>query len=143
MGWVKGKVMKKETAKNSETYSLNLIWAGSIITLIVLICAGAFLGSLSFVFGVLVGGIVAILNHFGLYRSLKGILSAATEEYPKRMIPFAVMGFYFRLLISGVIIFFALRGGWAAPIAIIIGASVVIINTITISIAMYFTERGA
>ncbi len=135
--------MKKETVKNSGTYTLNLIWAGSIITLIVLICAGVFIGSLSFVFGVLIGGIVAILNHLGLYRSIKGILTAATKEYPKRMIPFAVMGFYLRLLISGVIIFFALKGGWAAPIAIIIGASVVIINTITISIAMYLTERGA
>ena len=135
--------MKKETVKSSDTYTLNLIWAGSIITLIVLIGAGVFLGSLSFVFGVLIGGLVAILNHFGLYRSIKGILSVATKEYPKRMISFAVIGFYLRLLVSGVIIFFALKGGWAAPIAIIIGASVVIINTITISIAMYFTERGA
>jgi hypothetical protein len=135
-------MMKKETVKNSDTYTLNLIWAGSIITLIVLVGAGIFLGSLGFVFGVLIGGLVAILNHLGLYRSIKAILSVATEEYPKRMISFAVIGFYLRLLISGVIIFFALKGGWAAPIAIIIGASVVIINTITISVAMYFTERG-
>ncbi len=138
--------MKKTTAKRLETNSFEIVIGGSVATMLTLAMIGYVTISLEFALGALVGGIVAVLNHIGLYRSLKGLLLAVTEctvnnsddeKQINRGVFSTLFGFYFRIFLSGVIIFFALTGGWANPIAIFVGASVVMINSFIIGILLY------
>ena len=138
--------MKKTTAKRLEANAVEIVIAGSVTTLLTLAMIGYVTVSLKFALGALVGGVVAVLNHIGLYRSLRGSLQAATEcdinnsdneKQISRGVFSALFGFYFRIFLSGVIIFFALTGGWANPIAIFLGASVVMINSFIIGILLY------
>ncbi|GEM_PF-4593882 len=137
--------MKRETTKRLETHSVEIIIAGSAGTSLFLALVGFFAFSPEFALGVLVGGTVAVLNHIGLYRSLKGLLLAASRgdivnPDENRRIDrgslSTVFGFYVRIILSGVIICFALRGGWASPIAIFVGASVVVINSFIVGILL-------
>jgi ATP synthase I chain len=138
--------MKKTTVKKLETNSFEIVIGGSVATLLAFAIIGYVTISLEFALGALVGGVVALLNHIGLYRSLKGLLMAASESAVnnpddgkqfKSGILFTIFGFHFRIFLSGVIIFFALTGGWANPIAIFVGASVVMINSFIIGMLFY------
>ena len=138
--------MKKTIAKRLETNAVEIVICGSVATLLILATIGYVAISLKFALGALVGGVVAVLNHIGLYRSLKGLLTAAKESAVdnsddgkqfSRGVFSTLSGFYVRIFLSGVIIFFALTGGWANPIAIFVGASVVMINSFIIGILFY------
>jgi len=138
--------MKKTTVKKLETNAVEIVIGGSVATLLALAMIGYVTVSLEFALGALVGGVVAVLNHVGLYRSLKGLLMAATErditnsddgKQIRKGVFSTIFGFYFRIFLSGVIIFFALTGGWANPIAIFVGASVVMINSFIIGMLFY------
>ncbi len=138
--------MKKTIAKRLETNAVEIIIGGSVATLLTLAMIGYVTISLEFALGALVGGAVAVLNHIGLYRSLKGLLLAVSESavnnsYDEKQINRGIFstlfGFYFRMFLSGVIIFFALTGNWANHTAIFVGASVVMINSFIIGILFY------
>lgn len=140
--------MKRETVKRIETYSFEIVIAGSVAVMLILSVTGLLAVSVKFALGVIVGGVVVVLNHIGLYRSLKGLLSAAykrgvinetDEDKPVGGggVFFTVFGFYLRMLLSGVIIYLALKGGWVMPIAIFVGASVVVINSFIVAMLLY------
>lgn len=134
---------EKETGRTIESYARELIEAGSLVTLLLLILLGVLIRSNAFALGVFIGGIIAIINHYGLYKSLRSVLSAAAERGEKSGMPQTVVAFYIRLVFSGIVIFLALRGGFADPIGILIGASVVVLNSLVIGLAIFITDRGA
>ena len=138
--------MKRETIKRIETHSFGIVVAGSLVVMVLLSLIGLLVFSTEFALGIIVGGVVAILNHVGLYRSLKGLLLAASkrdtgdsdeERRVNRGTSSALFGFYLRIILSGFIIYFALKGGWANPLALFVGASVVVLNSFIVAILMY------
>jgi hypothetical protein len=137
------KKTRKETGRMIESYARELIEAGSLVMLLLLILLGVLLRSYTFALGIFVGGIVAIINHYGLYKSLRSVLSAAAERGEKGGAPQTLFAFYARLLFSGVVIFLALRAGFADPIGILVGASVVVVNSLIVGLAIFITDRGA
>jgi hypothetical protein len=134
---------KKETGKMIESYARELIEAGSLVMLLLLILLGVLLRSYAFALGIFVGGIIAIVNHYGLYKSLRSVLSAAAERGQKGGAPQTLFAFYIRLLFSGIVIFLALRAGITDPIGILVGASVVVVNSLIVGLAIFITDRGA
>jgi hypothetical protein len=134
---------KKETGGMIESYARELIEAGSLIMLLLLILLGVLLRSYAFALGIFVGGIIAIINHYGLYKSLRSVLSAAAERGQKSGAGQTLFAFYFRLLFSGIVIFLSLRAGFADPIGILIGASVVVVNSLIVGLAIFITDKGA
>lgn len=144
-------MMKKKTIDKIETYSFEIVIAGSVIVMLLLSVTGLIAFSTKFALGVIVGGVVVVLNHIGLYRSLRGLLYSVyrrviTEtggdgEEDKPVggggVFFTVFGFYLRMLLSGVVIYLALKGGWVVPIAIFVGASVVVINSFIVAMLLY------
>ena len=133
---------KNNTTRILEAHSREFVEAGSLVMLLLLILLGVLIRSYTFSLGVFVGGIIAVVNHYGLYKSLRSVLLAAAEHGEKRGVPQTVFAFYIRLIFSGVVIFLSLRGGFANPIGILIGASVVVINSLIVGIAILITDRG-
>ncbi len=133
---------EKGTSKIIESYARELIEAGSLTMLLLLIVLGVLIRSYTFALGVFVGGIVAVINHYGLYKSLRSVLSAAAERGVKNGTPQTLFAFYVRLVFSGIVIFLALRGGFADPIGILVGASVVVVNSLIVGLAIFITDRG-
>jgi hypothetical protein len=134
---------KKETGRMIESYARELIEAGSLVMLLLLILLGVLIRSYPFALGVFIGGIVAVINHYGLYKSLRSVLSAAAERGDRKGVPQTLLAFYVRLAFSGIVIFLALRGGFANPIGILVGASVVVVNSLIVGLAIFITDRGA
>lgn len=141
--------MKRETIKRIETNSFWIVIAGSMVVMILFSLIGLLAFSMEFALGVIVGGVVAVLNHVGLYRSLNGLLLAASrrdignpdeERQIKRGTSSTVFGFYIRIILSGLIIYFPLKGGWASPLAIFVGASVVAINSFIVALLLSKTN---
>jgi hypothetical protein len=141
--------MKRETIKRIETHSFGIVITGSLVLTILLSLIGLLAFSTEFALGVIVGGVVAVLNHMGLYRSLKALLLAASrsdigntdeEKRISRGTSSTVFGFYLRIVLSGVIVFLALKGGWASPPAIFVGASVVVLNCFIVAMLLYKTD---
>jgi hypothetical protein len=126
-----------------ESYARELIEAGSLVMLLLLILLGVLIRSYTFALGIFIGGIIAVINHYGLYKSLRSVLSAAAERGEKGGTPQTLFAFYVRLVFSGIVIFLALRAGFADPIGILVGASVVVINSLIIGLAIFITDRGA
>jgi hypothetical protein len=133
---------RRRTAKTLEAHSRELVEVGSLVMLLVLIIVGALFRSYAFSLGVFVGGIIAVVNHYGLYKSLRSVLSAAAERGERRGVPHILFAFYIRLIFSGIVIFLAFKTGFADPIGILIGASVVVINSLIVGIAILITDRG-
>jgi hypothetical protein len=141
--------MKRDTVDRIETYSFEIVIVGSVAAMLILSVAGLLAFSMKFALGVIVGGVVVVLNHIGLYRSLRGLLSAVYkrvisetgEEEEKPVggggVFFTVFGFYLRMILSGVIIYLALKGGWVMPIALFVGASVVVLNSFIVAMLLY------
>jgi hypothetical protein len=134
---------KKETGRMIESYARELIEAGSLVMLLLLILLGVLIRSYPVALGVFIGGIVAVINHYGLYKSLRSVLSAAAERGDRKGVPQTLLAFYVRLAFSGIVIFLALRGGFANPIGILVGASVVVVNSLIVGLAIFITDRGA
>ncbi len=126
-----------------ESYARELIEAGSLVMLLLLILLGVLFRSYAFALGIFVGGIIAVINHYGLYKSLRSVLSAAAERGEKSGAPQTLFTFYIRLLFSGIVIFLALRAGVTDPIGILIGASVVVVNSLIVGLAIFITDKGA
>ena len=133
----------KETGRMIESYARELIEAGSLVMLLLLILLGVLIRSYTFALGIFIGGIIAVINHYGLYKSLRSVLSAAAERGEKGGAPQTLFAFYVRLVFSGIVIFLALRGGFADPIGILIGASVVVVNSLIVGLAIFITDKGA
>ncbi len=143
MGSQTTKRTRKETSRIIESYARELIEAGSLAMLFLLILLGVLIRSYAFAMGIFVGGIIAIINHYGLYKSLRAVLSAAAERGEKGGAPQTLFSFYFRLAFSGIVIFLALRSGFTDPIGILVGASVVAVNSLIIGLAIFITDKGA
>lgn len=142
-------MMKRETIKRIETNSFWIVIAGSMIVTILLSLIGLIAFSTEFALGIIVGGVVAVLNHVGLYRSLRTLLLAASRRDPgdpdeekqiKKGTTSTLFGFYIRIILSGLIIYFPLKGGWASPLAIFVGASVVVLNSFIVALLLSKTD---
>jgi hypothetical protein len=137
------KATRKEMSRIIESHARELIEAGSLFMVLLLIFLGVLIKSYAFALGVFVGGIIAVVNHYGLYKSLRAVLSAAAERGEKGGASQTLFAFYFRLVFSGIVIFLALKSGFTDPIGILVGASVVVVNSLIVGLAIFITDKGA
>lgn len=104
------------------------------------------LGSLSavimdhaFTLGIILGGIIAILNFDVLQRIISGAFSGEHPKRPKKMLSIGI--FYLRFILIGIIIFFLIRRSWLDPIGLTIGLSIVVIGIVSFGISNAFKAR--
>jgi len=77
---------------------------------------------LNFAKGIIFGGLIVTVNFHLLYRTLKKALT------PPHLSSHNVIlaKYYFRFFVSGLILFFLIKGGYVAPLGLFIGLSVVV-----------------
>lgn len=95
---------------------------------------------LRFTLGVLVGGLISIINFFWLGRSLR---SAFKNLDAKGSVKGPVMvKYYIRLAVTGVVLYFLLAGDLVDVIGLLIGLSVVVINIIITLIVTAYSKKN-
>jgi len=125
---------KEKRTFTDETLA-GLSWAGGIPILVVMCIASAIFSGVGFLAGVFSGGCAVIFIHAGMYRSLKGVLSGVADGSRKGGVA-VVAGFLLRLVVSGVILAALLLQGWAHPLGVAAGASVIFINNLFLALLL-------
>lgn len=107
-----------------------VILKGSLALLAVLAVAGWFLFSIKAGLGVLVGGIIAVINFFWLRNALQRTLILQ----PSRPFLYAQIRFIARISITGFVLYFLITSGWFSLTGILVGLSVIVFNIIALSL---------
>lgn len=101
---------------------LKLILWGNWILLGIAGLAGLIFAPFDFTKGIVAGGLIVTINFHVLYRTLKKSLT------PPYLASHHVMlvKYYIRFILSGVIIFVLISGGYVHPLGLFVGLSVVV-----------------
>jgi O-antigen/teichoic acid export membrane protein len=83
-----------------------------------------------FTLGILLGGLISILNFYWLSRDLVRVF----QRYSDKAKPYIMIKFYIRFIVTGVIIFFVLTQTPVDLIGLVVGLSLVVINIVLIVI---------
>jgi len=125
-------IEKDRTQKRIETAN----W----IFLAVLLIPSLIFAPLKFSLGILVGGLISIINFYWLGRSLqsafKNLNNKGTVKGP------VMIKFYIRLAITGVVLYLLLAGGAVDVVGLLIGLSVVVINIIITLIFTAYSKKN-
>ncbi|TFG92517.1 MAG: ATP synthase subunit I [Syntrophobacterales bacterium] len=98
----------------------NWVALGVILALSFLFLSGRF------ALGVLLGGLISIVNFYWLSRDLKGTLL----RHADRAKPFMMVKFYIRFIVTGVVLFVVITRAPIDIFGLVLGLSVVVINVI-------------
>jgi hypothetical protein len=72
--------------------------------------------------GIIFGGLIVTVNFHLLYRTLKKALTPPHLSSHNIIL----VKYYFRFFVSGLILFFLIKGGYVAPLGLFVGLSVVV-----------------
>lgn len=98
----------------------NWVALGVILTLSFLFLSGRF------ALGVLLGGLVSIVNFYWLSRDLKSTLL----RHAHRAKPFMMVKYYIRFIVTGVVLFVVITRAPIDIFGLVLGLSVIVINVI-------------
>lgn len=107
-----------------------VIIKGSLGLLAALTAAAFVLLSLKTALGILVGGIIAILNFLWMRSALQRILGLM----PANATGIALLRFVFRMGATGFILYLVLTSGWFSLPGVLTGLSIIVINIIALSL---------
>ncbi|MFH1487826.1 MAG: ATP synthase subunit I [Pseudomonadota bacterium] len=121
-----------ETYRNLKTRS----W----IILLILTAVSIFFMRLGLTLGVILGGLVTIVNFDILQRNIRRAFSTSDEVKFKKI--WVIGKFYFRFLALGVVIYLLIRVGWVNPIGLVVGLSTVVFSIISFGIHNAFKSAS-
>jgi len=101
---------------------LKLVLWGNWILLGVAGLAGLVFAPFDFTKGIIAGGLIVTVNFHMLYRTLKKSLTPPHLGSPNMVL----VKYYMRFIISGLIIFFLISGGYVHPLGLFVGLSIVV-----------------
>jgi hypothetical protein len=93
------------------------VWRNSIAVISTAILAAALFADLKFLLGLILGGLLALLNYRWLHSSLRAALATGA----KTAAPGAAMKFVFRWVVIGLVVYAANLTGYFEPIAMLAG----------------------
>ena len=109
------------------------------IVLLSLSSAGYFIMSSFWTAGVLLGGVIAIVNFNVLQHTVR---SAFSPDGIHQGAKFSILGkYYLRLLALGVILYFLITRGWIDPVGFVIGLSTVVLSILGLGIGLAFRTK--
>jgi hypothetical protein len=111
-----GKITKTALQKRLEI--------GNWVVLGISLIIGFALLPFYFTLGILLGGLVSILNFYWLSRDLKKVF----QRYSSKAKPHIMMKFYVRFIITGIIIFIILTRTPVSVPGLVVGLSLVVVN---------------
>ena len=125
------------TATRSEQRMQTVLEKGPWCVLAILTLGGLLFGSARFAVGVLLGGLLAILNFYWL----SSILQRLLHIQPKNSASYVVVRYLLRLTLIGVALFGLLRAG-TDVYGLIVGLSVLVLNILLLTIYQTMTLKG-
>jgi len=96
----------------------------------VFVLVSAFLFSPKFTLGVLLGGLISIVNYHWLYRDVKNVFKHLNDRAKSRI----MFKYYIRFGVTAVVLFFIVSSQIVDVIGLLIGLSTVIINIVLTAI---------
>ena len=107
-----------------------VIIKGSLGLLALLTFAGSAMFSLKTGMGVLVGGIIAIINFFWLRNVIQRLLCLL----PVRPVLYAQTRFFLRIILTGFVLYAVITSGWFSVAGLLVGLSIIVANIVALSI---------
>jgi hypothetical protein len=107
-----------------------VIIKGSLGLLLIMAAGALVLFSVSAALGVLVGGVVAIMNFLWMRNALQRILGLMPANAPR----LALMRFVLRMGATGFVLYLVLTSGWFSLPGVLLGLSIVVANIIALSL---------
>jgi len=107
------------------------------VVLAVFVLAGALIFSLKFTLGVLLGGLISIVNYHWLCRDVKKVFAHLTDRAKSRI----MFKYYIRFGITAVALYFIVSSGIVEVVGLLIGLSTVIVN-IVITAVMALSKKN-
>lgn len=107
------------------------------VVLVVFVLAGALIFSLKFTLGVLLGGLISIVNYHWLCRDVKKVFAHLTDRAKSRI----MFKYYIRFGITAVALYFIVSSGIVEVVGLLIGLSTVIVN-IVITAVMALSKKN-
>lgn len=95
--------------------------------------------SMNFTLGVVLGGLISILNFYWRQRDLTKIFSQGISLKAKSSVMFR---YYIRFFVTAVILFFIITRTPADVIGLIVGLSIVVINIVIQTISMVHSKKN-
>ncbi len=92
------------------------------VLLVVVGALGLVFLPVQFAKGIVIGGLIVTVNFHLLYRTLKKALTPPHLASHNTVI----IKYYFRFIVSGLILLFVISGQYAAPLGLVVGLSVVV-----------------
>jgi hypothetical protein len=121
---------------NNNSFANQVIWGGGIVSLVFMLFAFFTAEPLSFVLGVLVGGICSIVS----FKILQ-ITCEKAMKMPSGQVPGYLQTRYFlRYLGTGVIIYIAVINPWLNIVGVLLG---LIATKVSIYIVEFFSKKNA
>ena len=105
---------------------LKILGKSNWIILMVLGSASFFIMNSFFTLGVILGGLFIIANFSLLQHTVRSAF--ADDGTMKKKRAAIIAKYYFRLAITGIIIYILVSNGWVDPIGLVVGLSVVVIS---------------
>lgn len=112
-----------------DPFQQRLEWINWIM-LGVFVLISLFIFSFRFSLGVLLGGLISIVNFHWLGRDLKKVFQSLNDNSKTRI----MFKYYIRFAITAVVLYFIVSGNIVDIIGLLIGLSVVLINIVTTTI---------
>lgn len=113
-----------------EDNLFRVIIKGSLGLLALLSILGLTFYSTQMGLGILVGGIIAVVNFFWLRSALQGIIGLL----PARPFAYSQFRFIARISVTGFVLYFVITSGLFSLTGILVGLSVIVVNIIAISL---------
>ncbi len=107
------------------------------VVLVVFVLAGALIFSLKFTLGVLLGGLISIVNYHWLCRDVKKVFAHLTDRAKSRI----MFKYYIRFGVTAVALYFIVSSGIVDVVGLLIGLSTVIVN-IVITAVMALSKKN-
>jgi len=107
------------------------------VVLAVFVLAGALIFSLKFTLGVLLGGLISIVNYHWLCRDVKKVFAHLTDRAKSRI----MFKYYIRFGVTAVALYFIVSSGIVDVVGLLIGLSTVIVN-IVITAVMALSKKN-
>ncbi|HOG17472.1 MAG: ATP synthase I chain [Syntrophaceae bacterium PtaU1.Bin231] len=101
--------------------------------------AGLTLVSEKFAFGVLLGGLVSIVNFHWLHRDLKKVFLSRSGAASRASV---MWRYYLRFAVTGVVLYLIITGDLVNVIGLLIGLSVVIMNIALTVVLMLLSKKN-
>jgi hypothetical protein len=111
----------------AEAGVLRTLWWGNIVTFAVVSVGALALVNLQSALSVMIGGVIALINYQLLERTVRRSILPREKHGVLRKV---LVKYYVRFAATALVLFILVRQGWAEPLGLLVGLSVVMVTIV-------------